>query len=61
MVCDGNLCRYGTLTFALGEIVFVTIAGQPMIFLNTLETATDLLLERSSIYSDRPVFPLVSL
>ncbi|KAF4616051.1 hypothetical protein D9613_011353 [Agrocybe pediades] len=44
-----------------GEIVYVTIAGQPMIFLNTLDTATELLLERSAIYSDRPVFPLVDL
>ncbi len=37
----------------VGDIVYVHVFGQPIILLNTLEMATDLLVKRSSIYSDR--------
>ncbi|KAJ3558857.1 hypothetical protein NM688_g678 [Phlebia brevispora] len=37
-----------------GPIFSLDMAGKPMIVLNTLEAATDLLDRRSSIYSDRP-------
>ncbi|TDL15041.1 cytochrome P450 [Rickenella mellea] len=36
-----------------GDIVYVHAFGQPIILLNTLEMANDLLAKRSSIYSDR--------
>ncbi|KAF4615925.1 hypothetical protein D9613_011343 [Agrocybe pediades] len=42
-----------------GDVVYVNIVGRPMIILNTLEAANDLLGGRSAIYSDRPYFPLV--
>jgi hypothetical protein len=36
-----------------GDVVHVKVLGQPVIFLNTEETATDMLEKRSSIHSDR--------
>jgi len=47
------------LTDHTGDVVYVNIVGRPMIILNTMEAANDLLVGRSSIYSDRPYFPLV--
>ncbi|KAI0311565.1 cytochrome P450 [Amylostereum chailletii] len=44
-----------------GDLVLVTIFGRRMIILNTAEVANELLEKRSSIYSDRPSFPLVDL
>jgi hypothetical protein len=38
----------------LGPIVYVDLAGQSMVVLNTHKVATDLLDKRASIYSDRP-------
>ncbi|KAL4252991.1 cytochrome P450 family protein [Abortiporus biennis] len=37
-----------------GDVVYLDILGQPMIILNSLKIATDLLDRRSSVYSDRP-------
>ncbi|PPQ99020.1 hypothetical protein CVT26_014397 [Gymnopilus dilepis] len=44
-----------------GDIVFLNVAGHPVVILSSLQATTDLLLERSSIYSDRPHFPLIDL
>ncbi|KJA22148.1 hypothetical protein HYPSUDRAFT_139604 [Hypholoma sublateritium FD-334 SS-4] len=43
-----------------GDIVYIKIFKQPMIIINDLQTARDLLDKRSSIYSDRPRFVLLS-
>jgi hypothetical protein len=40
--------------------VYIKIFKQPMIILNGLQSARDLLDKRSSIYSDRPRFVLLS-
>ncbi|KAI0301682.1 cytochrome P450 [Multifurca ochricompacta] len=40
-------------------MIFMTALGQPMLFLNTQKTASDLLEKRSSIYIDRPRFIVV--
>ncbi|KAI0068104.1 cytochrome P450 oxidoreductase [Artomyces pyxidatus] len=40
-----------------GPISSVSILGQPVIFLNSLDVCNDLLEKRSSIYSGRPVLP----
>jgi len=37
-----------------GDIISVKLFGQPIIILNSVKAATDLLDERSAIYSDRP-------
>ncbi|CCM01206.1 uncharacterized protein FIBRA_03254 [Fibroporia radiculosa] len=37
-----------------GDIVYVTVFGQPMVILNSLDHATELLERRSALYSDRP-------
>ncbi|KZS91063.1 cytochrome P450, partial [Sistotremastrum niveocremeum HHB9708] len=43
-----------------GDVVYVMVMGQPVVLLNTHETATDLLVKRSAIYSDRPAFTMAS-
>uniref|UniRef100_A0A8H8CJB8 Cytochrome P450 n=1 Tax=Psilocybe cubensis TaxID=181762 RepID=A0A8H8CJB8_PSICU len=43
-----------------GDIVHISVFGQPMLVLNSLQAARDLLDRRSSIYSDRPRFVLLS-
>ncbi|KAF8314415.1 cytochrome P450 [Clavulina sp. PMI_390] len=37
-----------------GDVVYLSVFGRPMIILNSLEAINDLLVKRSSIYSDRP-------
>ncbi|KAI0043718.1 cytochrome P450 [Auriscalpium vulgare] len=44
-----------------GDVVYVSVLGRPLIILNSAEVAMDLMDKRSSIYSDRPRFPLVDL
>lgn len=39
---------------AYGPIVYLNVAGQPLVVLNTHKAAADLLDRRASIYSDRP-------
>ncbi|KIM41937.1 hypothetical protein M413DRAFT_71520 [Hebeloma cylindrosporum] len=43
-----------------GDIVHIKIFGQPLVILNSLKASRDLLDKRSSIYSDRPRFVLLS-
>ncbi|GLB44585.1 putative cytochrome p450 [Lyophyllum shimeji] len=43
-----------------GDVVHVRILNQPVVILSTLEAARDLFEKRSSIYSDRPRFVLLS-
>ncbi|KAF9478585.1 cytochrome P450 [Pholiota conissans] len=43
-----------------GDIVYIKIFKQPMVIINDLQAARDLLDKRSSIYSDRPRFVLLS-
>ncbi|KAI0030170.1 cytochrome P450 [Vararia minispora EC-137] len=41
-----------------GDIVYLNVLGQPMIILNSLQAAQDLLDRHSAIYSDRPRMPM---
>jgi hypothetical protein len=41
------------------DIIHVSVLGQPVIILNSVKTATDLLEKRGAIYSDRPSFALL--
>ncbi|KZP21555.1 cytochrome P450 [Athelia psychrophila] len=41
------------------DIVYLNVLGKPMVVLNTLEAATELLERRSAIYSDRPRFVML--
>ncbi|KDQ62053.1 hypothetical protein JAAARDRAFT_122537 [Jaapia argillacea MUCL 33604] len=41
-----------------GDIVYVNLLGQPMVFLNSANTAVETLDKKSSIYSDRPSFTM---
>jgi hypothetical protein len=44
----------------IGGIVHVNVYGKSMIFLNTMEAAQDLFEKRSSIYSDKFEFPMLT-
>ncbi|KAI0030172.1 cytochrome P450 [Vararia minispora EC-137] len=41
-----------------GDIVYVNVVGQPIVVLNSLQAAQDLLEQRSAVYSDRPRMPM---
>ncbi|KAI0028835.1 cytochrome P450 [Vararia minispora EC-137] len=41
-----------------GDVVYVNVFGQPIVILNSLQAAQDLLDQRSVIYSDRPRMPM---
>ncbi|KAJ3560510.1 hypothetical protein NP233_g10793 [Leucocoprinus birnbaumii] len=41
-----------------GDLVSVTVFGQKMVIVNSVEVATELLEKRGSIYSDRPVMEM---
>ncbi|KII86264.1 hypothetical protein PLICRDRAFT_55999 [Plicaturopsis crispa FD-325 SS-3] len=41
-----------------GGVSSVTILGKPLIIINSVKAAIDLMDKKSSIYSDRPVFPM---
>ncbi|KAJ3794923.1 cytochrome P450 [Lentinula aff. detonsa] len=43
-----------------GDVIYLQVFQQPMLILNSLEAAQDLLHTRSSIYSDRPNFILLN-
>ena len=38
----------------LGDIIYLNVAGQPVVILNSQKVAADLLDRRAGIYSDRP-------
>lgn len=40
-------------------MIYVNLLGQPIIVLNSVESAVDLLDKRGAIYSDRPPFVLL--
>ncbi|KAI0311559.1 cytochrome P450 [Amylostereum chailletii] len=44
-----------------GDIVYLSVAGQSAIIVNTAEAANDLMAKRSSMYSERPRLPLIEL
>ncbi|KAF8748995.1 cytochrome p450 [Rhizoctonia solani] len=42
------------------DIISMTVLGQTIVVINSLDTATELLGKRSSIYSDRPELPMLN-
>ncbi|OAX31904.1 hypothetical protein K503DRAFT_805678, partial [Rhizopogon vinicolor AM-OR11-026] len=51
------------LTFAewgkkYGDISHISVLGQHIIVLNSINTTMEMLDKKSSVYSDRPVFPM---
>ncbi|PSR71810.1 hypothetical protein PHLCEN_2v12311 [Hermanssonia centrifuga] len=45
---------YATWSRRWGDLLSVTLLGQPLIIINSLQTAVELLDKRGAIYSDRP-------
>ncbi|OAX39032.1 hypothetical protein K503DRAFT_799959 [Rhizopogon vinicolor AM-OR11-026] len=44
-----------------GDILHIEVLGKHIIVLNSTKTATEILDKKSSVYSDRPVFPMAEL
>lgn len=44
-----------------GNLVYVSVLGQPVIIINSVKAAVDLLEKKSSSYSDRPQFQMAHL
>ncbi|KAJ7157011.1 cytochrome P450 [Mycena crocata] len=55
---DKEWRTYNKWSENFGDITSVTVFGQPVVILNSLETAIEILDKKSSIYSDRPVFQM---
>ncbi|KAH9938483.1 cytochrome P450 [Fomitopsis serialis] len=41
-----------------GDVISITLLGQPVVILNSSHAAVDMLDKKSAIYSDRPTFPV---
>lgn len=54
MITSMRGCR---LKVWVGDVVYISFFGRPVIILNSAKALADLLEKRSAIYSDRPVFP----
>jgi hypothetical protein len=52
---------YNPTEFFVGDVVYLDVAGQPIIYLNTCETALELFEKRSALYSDRPQSSMMQL
>lgn len=44
----------------LGNIVYAKLLNRPMVIINSLDVARDLMEKRGAIYSDRPRFVLLN-
>ena len=49
-------CKLTSLV--LGNIVYISVAGQPLVILGSAEVANEMLDKKSAIYSDRPVMEM---
>lgn len=47
------------VTHAESDIIFLRVLGKPILIINSLLAATDLLGKRGAIYSDRPRLPML--
>lgn len=45
----------------LGDVLYLSVLGKSIVILNSEEAAVELLDKRSSLYSDRPRFPMQDL
>jgi len=53
-----RILHYSTYSLDIGDISSITVFGQPLIIINSLKIALDLLDKKSSIYSDRPILQM---
>ena len=44
-----------------GDILHLTVFGQHLVVLNSIDSAVTLMEKRSDRYSDRPAFPMLEL
>ncbi len=47
------------LTICVGDVVYIHVFGQGLVFLNSPEAVNDLLDKRGSVYSDKPQLVMV--
>lgn len=53
-----DVTKYLTLLLLSGDISSVTVFGRPLIIVNSVKIAMDMLEKKSSKYSDRPIMPM---
>jgi hypothetical protein len=49
------------LTICQGDVIYLNVIGQNMIFLNSIDIALDLFEKRSSLYSDRILSSMIEM
>ena len=60
MMYESSLTRYMCPCITIGsDIIYLNLAGNDVIILDSHEAVTELLEKRSSIYSDRPRMPML--
>lgn len=58
---DRSWLKFSEWAKQYGDVVHLNILGQPIIILSSIGAATDLLVKRGAIYSDRPRFTMAKL
>jgi len=52
------LISYQQLTTCIGDLTSATVPGTTIVNIHTYKKAVELLVEKNSIYSDRPILPM---
>ena len=60
MVCFISICLGDTSDLLTGDLVYIKVFGQGMVFVNSAEVAYDMFEKASSIYSDRSESPMLN-
>jgi len=58
MVSASHFCQYYASRRIVGGISHIEILGQHIIVLNSVKATMEMLDKKSSVFSDRPVFPM---
>jgi hypothetical protein len=61
MVCRFSFGEIAVSDEVLGDLIHCKILNRDMLFVNSLDHATELLEKRGGIYCDRPRVPLVEM
>lgn len=51
-----NINAHNLRAVVVGDVIYLDVLGNPIVVINSKQAAMDLLVKRSTIYSDRPEF-----
>jgi len=57
-LCNGYECELAFTTFSIGELSFLKVLTTPIVVLNSVRVANELLAKRGAVYSGRPLTPM---